>query len=91
MQENGKPQEVEREVRRMLDMMVEDNDKVATVAAMCEQALPVACGLLKILNEKNGDQELVQAAQATLTKLRSYGPPRRPLPTLQEFQQSTLL
>jgi hypothetical protein len=73
LQENGKPQEAAGEVRSMLNMIVLEKDKVPMVAAMCGNILIFAFAVLRILDQSDGDQELVQAALATMTKLRSYG------------------
>jgi len=57
----------------MLDMILENNEKVQMVAAMCGDIMIFAFAVLRILDMSDGDQELIQEALAIMEKLRSYG------------------
>ena len=57
----------------MLDMILENNEKMQMVAAMCGDIMIFACAVLRILDMSDEDQELIQEALAIMEKLRSYG------------------
>jgi hypothetical protein len=58
------------DVRAMIDMIREDEQKVQMVAAMCVSILIHACDVLTILDPELGDEELIQAVASTLTKIK---------------------
>ena len=64
------PQEAAREVRALLDLMQEHDARVRHMAAPFASVLELARKHLTILDPEVGEEELIQAVQAALAKLR---------------------
>ena len=58
-----------REVRALLDMMRENEERVQGMAAACQELLGHARQHLKILDPEVGEEQLINAVAAALAKL----------------------
>jgi hypothetical protein len=62
-----------REVRALLDLMLENEAAVQNVAAACVQVLLHSIEHLTILHLEVGEEELMQGVAAALAKLQLLG------------------
>mmetsp|Transcript_38217 Transcript_38217/g.90272 ORF Transcript_38217/g.90272 Transcript_38217/m.90272 type:complete len:257 (+) Transcript_38217:224-994(+) len=67
----GCPQEAEREVRALLDLLRENRARVQDMLGVCQPMLSEASGQLQILDPETGNQELIESWALELAKLRS--------------------
>jgi len=58
-------------VRALLDLMRENEARVHTLAASCQELLERASQHLTILDPEVGEEELIKAVAAELAKLRA--------------------
>jgi len=70
LQARGKPQEAERQVCALLDLMRGNKAKVQKWAASSAAVLDLARQHLTILDPEVGEEELIQAVAAAQAKLR---------------------
>ena len=69
LQARGKPQEAEREVRALLDLLRENEAAAQSVAAACAHVLEHASSDLKALDPEVGEEELIKSVAVELAKL----------------------
>ena len=70
LQARGRPEEAAREVRALLDVVRENETAVQKIADSCSDVLKRAGGVLKVLRQEVGDEELIKAVAVAWDKLR---------------------